>query len=44
LVEHALCPLDPAVSLQPGFIHRAAYHFTDGNRNRRTAAVLKTPL
>jgi hypothetical protein len=37
LVEHALCPLDPALSLRPGSIHAVSYHFADSHRHRRTA-------
>jgi hypothetical protein len=39
LVEHALCPLDSSLSLQPGFVHNASYFFTDKHRNRKKAAV-----
>jgi hypothetical protein len=37
LAEHALCPLDPSVSLTPNYIHETCYLFTDKHRNRRTA-------
>lgn len=37
LVEHALCPLDAAQSLRPGFIHETSFFYTDKNRNRRKA-------
>jgi hypothetical protein len=39
LVEHALCPLDAAVSLQSGHLHVVQYHYTDANRNRKTATA-----
>ncbi|MBW3596839.1 MAG: hypothetical protein KY475_06130, partial [Planctomycetes bacterium] len=39
LVEHALCPLDPHVSNQPGFVHHASYFFSDKSRNRKKASV-----
>lgn len=39
LVEHALCPLDATQSLLPGSLHRVQYHFTDKNRNRKTATA-----
>ncbi len=39
LVEHALCPLDSEVSLQPNFIFETSYFFTDKCRNRKKAAV-----
>ncbi len=39
VVEHALCPLDTRVSIQPGLIHETAYEFSDKHRNRRTAQV-----
>lgn len=42
LVEHALCPLDPSVSMQPYFTHSAEYFFTDrqGSRRKATARVV----
>ena len=39
LVEHALCPLDSELSLQPNFAHETGYFFTDKNRNRKKATV-----
>ena len=39
LVEHALCPLDSSVSLQPNSIFDTDYFFTDTNRNRKKAHV-----
>jgi hypothetical protein len=39
LVEHALCPLDTAVSLQPGFIHQTQLFYTDKHRHRRRAVA-----
>ncbi len=39
LVEHALCPLDSEVSLQPNFTFETSYFFTDKSRNRKKAAV-----
>ncbi len=39
LVEHALCPLDASQALQPGSVHQVQYHFTDRNRNRKTATA-----
>jgi len=37
LVEHALCPLDAKLTLQPSFLFETAYFFTDKNRNRKKA-------
>ena len=37
LVEHALCPLDPAVSLAEGLVHRSAFFYLDENRHQKTA-------
>jgi len=37
LVEHALCPLDPAASLAENLIHDSAYFFMDQNRHMRQA-------
>ncbi len=43
LVEHALCPLDSAASLQPSFRFESWYAYTDRHRNRRKAkAVIGT--
>ena len=39
LVEHALCPLDAAQSLQAGSLHQFRYDFTDRHRNRKTATA-----
>lgn len=39
LVEHALCPLDAGVSLQPLMQFETGYDFTDKNRNRRQAKI-----
>lgn len=39
LVEHALCPLDRALTLQPNFVFETSYFFTDRNRNRKQAHV-----
>lgn len=41
LVEHALCPLDPAGSLVPNLVHQATYGYTDahGHAKRATARV-----
>lgn len=36
LVEHALCPLDTSVSLQPNLIHKSTFSYSDRHRNRRT--------
>jgi hypothetical protein len=33
LVEHALCPLDPATSLVENLVHDSAYFFMDRNRH-----------
>ena len=35
LVEHALCPLDPAKSLRPQLIHECRYRYSDKSRRRR---------
>lgn len=37
LVEHSLCPLDPAVSLGENFVHDVSYVFTDRNRHSQLA-------
>ena len=37
LVEHSLCPLDPAASLVENLIHDSAYFFMDPNRKVRQA-------
>lgn len=39
LVEHALCPLDPSLSLKPNFIQETSYYYTDANRHRKQAHV-----
>ena len=39
LVEHALCPLDPAASLARGLVHRSEFFYLDENRHRRKAAA-----
>ena len=39
LVEHALCPLDTAVSLKEGFIHEVDYLYTDEQRHSKKAKV-----
>ena len=39
LVEHALCPLDTAVSLNEGFVHEVEYLYADGNRHTKSAKV-----
>ena len=39
LVEHALCPLDAGVSLQPLMQFETNYDFTDKNRNRKQATI-----
>lgn len=39
LVEHALCPLDARISLQPGLVHRAVFPYSDGQRKRQSAQV-----
>ncbi len=39
LVEHALCPLDTALSLNEGFVHEVEYLYVDGNRHTRSAKV-----
>ncbi len=37
LVEHALCPLDSEVSLQPNSVFETSYFFSDRSRNRKKA-------
>jgi hypothetical protein len=37
LVEHALCPLDPAASLTEGLIHKSEFFYLDENRHQKTA-------
>ena len=39
LVEHALCPLDSEVSLQPNSVFETSYFFSDRSRNRKQATV-----
>jgi hypothetical protein len=39
LVEHALCPLDAAISAGCPFTHQTEYEYSDKNRHRRTANV-----
>jgi len=39
LVEHALCALDPRLSMVNGYIHKTGYFFQDRNRNRKRANV-----
>lgn len=45
LVEHALCPLDPAASLVPNLVHTASYTFTDRNGHAKEArAQITSPF
>lgn len=37
LVEHSLCPLDPAASLVENLVHDSAFFYMDGNRHYRQA-------
>jgi len=37
LVEHSLCPLDPAASLVENLVHDSAFFYMDGNRHFRQA-------
>jgi hypothetical protein len=39
VVEHALCPLDPAVSLTANLQHVAHYRFTDHNGHQKSATA-----
>jgi len=39
LVEHALCPLDPAASLVPNLVHESHYGYTDKNGHAKEAQV-----
>ena len=39
LVEHALCPLDPAASLVEGLLHRSEFFYLDENRHQKKATV-----
>lgn len=39
LVEHALCPLDVGVSLQPGFRFETQFAYSDRNRNRKQSRI-----
>ena len=39
LVEHALCPLDVDVSLQPGFRFEAQFAYSDKHRNRKLSQI-----
>lgn len=39
LVEHALCALDPAVSLARDYRHHTGFHYTDDEGKRRFASV-----
>jgi hypothetical protein len=40
LVEHALCPLDPQVSLAENLIHRTEFRYFDRQRHARRGAVV----
>ncbi len=42
LVEHALCPLDPAASLREHLVHETAYGYRDRNRRLIMAKVRVT--
>jgi len=45
LVEHSLCPLHAADSLQPNLVHQSSYYFTDKNRHKKKAtATIHAPL
>ncbi|MCI0539967.1 MAG: hypothetical protein L0Z50_32580, partial [Verrucomicrobiales bacterium] len=45
LLEHALCPLDPRVSLVENLVHEASYCFMDSRRRWRKAnARITCPL
>lgn len=45
LVEHALCPINKADSMQPNLVHRPKFFYTDKHRNRRSAeATIRAPL
>lgn len=37
LVEHALCPLDPSVSLTEGLVHKSEFFYMDENRHQKKA-------
>jgi hypothetical protein len=39
VVEHALCPLDPAAGMTPNLRHRARYHYTDRNGHQQSASA-----
>ncbi len=39
LVEHALCPLDARISLQPNLTYFSEYHYFDRHGNRGTASA-----
>lgn len=39
VVEHALCPLDPAASLRDHLVHESAYGYTDRHRHLKIANV-----
>jgi hypothetical protein len=39
IVEHALSPVDVNEALLPGRLHEVQYHYTDRNRNRKTATA-----
>src|SRR5712691_9553124 len=42
LVEHALCPLDPAVSLRDHLVHETTYGYTDRHGHLKLAQVRVT--
>jgi hypothetical protein len=44
LVEHALCALDPALSLVGGYEHQTGYFYTDANRRHFAHVSVSAPL
>jgi len=44
LVEHALCALDPALSLVGGYQHQTGYFYTDANQRRFAHVTVSAPL
>jgi hypothetical protein len=39
IVEHALCPLDPASALKEGLVHKSEFFYVDANRHTRKATA-----
>lgn len=44
LVEHALCALDPAISLVAGYRNETGFFYTDGDKRRFAKVSISAPL